>query len=110
MSPEEWLYLLLLDLSQKAFVNHQLIQSIWCKGIKAAEAQHKKPSQEQAKARKQIVKKKSVSDLKYNLLLICPRENIKGQIHKRVSVQFSDLHGQSSTQMISNNLQSDAIL
>lgn len=57
-----------------------------------------------------MVKKQSVSDLKYKLLLICPKKNINGQIHKRVSVQLSDLHGQSSTQMIFSNLQSDTIL
>ena len=73
-------------------------------------AEHKKPFQEQAKARKQMVKNKSVSDLMYNLLLICLRENIKGQIHRRVSVRLSHLHGQTSTQMIFSNLQSDTIL
>lgn len=57
-----------------------------------------------------MVKKKSVSDLKYNLLLICLKKNIKGQIHKRVSVQLLDLHGQSSTQRIFSSLQSDTIL
>lgn len=57
-----------------------------------------------------MAKKESVSDLKYNLLLICPKKNIKDQIHKRVSVQLSDLHGQSSTQMIFSNLQSDTSL
>lgn len=40
-----------------------------------------------------MVKKESVSNLEYDLLLICSKKNIKGQIHKRVSVQLSDLCG-----------------
>jgi len=73
-------------------------------------AGHKKPSQEQVKARKQMVKNESVSDLMYNLLLICQRENIKDQTHRRVSVGLSHLHGQTSTQMIFSNVQSNAVL
>lgn len=73
-------------------------------------AENKQPSQEQDKARKQMVKNESVSDLTYNLLLICLSENIKGQIHRRVSVGLSHLHGQTSTQIIFSNLQSDTVL
>lgn len=51
-----------------------------------------------------MVKNKSVSDLVRNLLLIWLRENIKGQIHRRVSMGVSHLNGQTSTQMISSNL------
>lgn len=61
--------------------------------------EYKKPPQEQAKAGKQMVKNKSVSDLVYDLLLICLRENTKGQIHRRVSM----------TQIIFSNLPPDAV-
>lgn len=94
----------LLDLGQKASGAEQPIEEHLIRGTKAAMAEYKKPPQEHARAGKQMVKNKSVSDLVCNLLLICLRENIKGQIHRRVSTGLSHLHSQTSTQMISSNL------
>lgn len=72
--------------------------------------EYKEPPQEHARAGKQMVKNKSVSDLMCNLLLICLRENIKGQIHRRVSMGLSHLHSQTSTQITFSDLPSDTIL
>lgn len=47
-----------------------------------------------------MVKNKSISDLMYHLLLVCLRENIKGQIHRRVS----------TTQIVFSNLPPDTVL
>lgn len=85
-------------------MDDQLPQEHLIKGNKGSNGRAQKNPQEQAKAKNQMVKKECVSDLTYNLLLIYPRENVKGQIYRRVSVGLSHLHGQTSTQMIFSNL------